>query len=267
MTFLTTLRTLALAAFVTLGGLAVGTAAGAATVDRTIGLQTAGNVFKDGSGAMWGERGNVSLSSVASYSGLTVGAYQLTSTDPVTRAASKLVGFCVELTQGLSLPATYTEGSGSALTAVVQERLGRLVTTAWTKVTSAKTAAAFQLAVWETIYDNAAATPYVGGPVRGEKDSFYQKFTAKAATTSVSGVANFDADTINLATQWARLARDTSVAVASVTFLKSAGSQDLLTYAPPATPAPVPLPAAGLALMSGLGAMAALRRRRKAAHA
>lgn len=162
------------------------------------------------------------------------GMFRLTA--DVAGTKQNILAWCTELDTRLNLPRVYSYGAD--MSSSVRKNLDTLFANAKTLVTNKTTAAAYQLSVWEMLYDTdysldtgaftAAATKNAG--------------VAALANTWLSNIANsvwaYDADN-------------------RATYLKAGGSQDVQTD----LPAPVPVPAAGLMLMGGLAGLGALRRR------
>lgn len=157
--------------------------------------------------------------------------------------------FCLDISTYLRLPSLYMiSGSPFAsdpLTALQLSNIGKLFNTAYKglDLTNATQNAGFQLALWE-IVNEAAGNSYALGS---------GNFSATGSAAANSMADTFLAGLSGAATQKYRM-----------TFLESADprakdghySQNLVTVSP------VPLPAAGLMLMAGLGGLGLMRRRR-----
>jgi len=150
-----------------------------------------------------------------------------------TSNSETFIAWCMELTQNLSLPSQYV-ASGSPFSAEVSDNLSRLFTGFVTNIDSKVDAAAFQVAIWELISDDMF-----------DLDSGnFQVFSNQAVkTTATMYLDNLDR-------------YDTAF---DMSFFTSATSQDLVTGEGTngvfAQISPVPLPASGLLLIAGLGAL------------
>lgn len=220
--------------------------------------------FSDTSGqnALFQKSGTISLngSSSGTWSSVNIGAMRYIS-DFGTAAAQNILVYCIELGQSQPYSASqypggageYTEAQPSHVSNLAATRLARLADQAWDLVTNSQSAAAFQLAVWETVYDVNASQAHIG--LGGDA---WGVFSA-GSSTAANGVTSA---TIAQAQSWAELARNDSIAVAqTVTFLASDSYQDFVTFTR-TPPPPVPLPAGAWLMLSGVGAFAALRRRK-----
>lgn len=168
------------------------------------------------------------------------GAFALKSTVPGFEA---FTAFCVDLLQYISngnntyatssTPATFPDARTANLKKLFETGYKGL------DLTNAAKSAGFQLAVWEIAFESG-----------GTYDIFSGNFKSNLGPGNAA--ANFAKtllDNLNGAkTQSYQL-----------TFFTSAGNQDVVTVSE------VPVPAAGLMLLAGLGGLAALRRKRKAA--
>lgn len=157
--------------------------------------------------------------------------------------------FCLDIATWLRLPSLYTVTSSpfasDPLSALQLSDIGKLFNTAYKGVdlTNATQSAGFQLALWE-IVNETAGSPYALGS---------GNFSAAGSAAAASYADSLLAGLSGAVTQHYRL-----------TFLQSTDpraadghySQNLVTVSP------VPLPAAGLMLMAGLGGLGLMRRRR-----
>lgn len=142
------------------------------------------------------------------------------------------VAFCVDIANRLTLPSTYEVVGGNAKTAALQNLFDANYSSVGLE--NANQSAAFQLAIWKTIYSNFSWTD-----------------TSKTVNTLVAGYLN-SAASYGGNKIW------------NLTFLDGQNTQDLVTVDIP-SPAPVPLPAAGLLLLGGLGGMGIFARKRRSA--
>lgn len=205
--------------------------AGAATVNVTMQGKTA---FQDGSGQnAWYQDASYSLNGVNRTA--AAGLFRLTATG-ADGSVQDFLAFCLEPLETLTLPRDHTVGS--ALSAPILDRLGALMSNGFALVTGATSAAAFQLAAWEIANEGSGTLDLSKGAFR---------------VTSATSAAR------NLAQSWLNgIASGTWAAAGPVTILSAAGTQDLVTDI-----APVPVPAAGVLLIGGLGALGAFGRRRR----
>lgn len=149
--------------------------------------------------------------------------------------------FCVEITQGLRNGHEY-EIAPALLSVEVQVNIDRLFSSAYNLVQDGLTAAGFQVALWEIVEDTSTGFDLSSG-----------NFSAVDASSGAGVVGTAQGYLDGLATAPSGLFQ--------IDFLTSATSQDLLT----ARPTPVPLPAGGMLLMSGLGGLVAFKRMKKRA--
>lgn len=155
--------------------------------------------------------------------------------------------WCVELTQYFTPGSSYMDYSTGALSGSVWSNLGRLFSEVdpATRTSTTDNSAAFQLAIWEIVYE--------GG-------------TGLDLTTGTFHITNNNGNTAaqNLANTW--LTNLPGSSVVALTLLHSDNEQDFITVLPgdrdccTTVPEPSPLPLAAL----GLLAMVAARRRTRA---
>lgn len=222
-----------------LATIAIGTAAAmapanAATVNVT---KQGSNAFVDAAGQNgWWQGASYSLNGTTR-TGMAAGMFRLKATDSKGKITDFLA-FCLEPLEWLTLPKTHTVGS--PLSASVLDRLGALMSNAFSQVTGSASAAAFQMAAWEIANESSSSLDLSNGA-----------FKMTSAQVSTQGLAQGWLNNI-ASGSWTSNGR--------VTILSAPGTQDLLTNI-----APVPVPAAGIMLLGGLAGLGALRRRRRAA--
>lgn len=212
--------------------LSIGVSAEAATVKVTT---QGANAFLDSSNRNgWYEGVSYTLNGIARSA--YAGAFRLKETT-AGGVVTNFIGFCLEPLETLHLPKMYDEGTSLSYLAVA--RLGALVDNAMALVKDSRSAAAFQLAAWE-----------IANEGRGSLDLGNGAFRMLAVSSS----------TRSLAQGWlGKIASGSWKLDQGVMILQAPGTQDLVTSLPPA---PIPVPAAGLLLLGGLGGLAVTRRRR-----
>lgn len=154
----------------------------------------------------------------------------------VDGGSDTLLAWCIDLAHTLIQTKTPYTHNASLLQPAVIGKLDRLFTQHYAKVVDAITAAAFQIAVWEYVYDT---------------DGDLSEGRFKLSSTTAEAVAVEAAEFVTLGSESGGY---------TLTFLQStpasgAKSQDLVTATP------IPLPAAGWMLLAGLAGLAAARRR------
>ena len=223
------------------------TAATAASA-ATISLETQG-------GSVFGSNGSTAVQitsgadPVVKPTWVAAGAFALKGDLDGKPGAELFDAFCLDIATWLRLPSLYTvTGSPFAsdpLSALQRSDIGKLFNTAYKSLdlTNATQSAGFQLALWEIVNEAAGNSYALGSGNFSATGSAAANSFADALLAGLSGPV----------TQHYRL-----------TFLASTDpridgghySQNLVTVSP------VPLPAAGLMLMAGLGGLGLMRRRR-----
>ena len=222
-----------LVAALALGTVTALSPASAATINVT---KQGTNAFVDASGGNgWYQSTSYTLNGTGRSA--AAGMFRLTGTS-TNGAVQDFLAFCLEPLETLTLPKDHTVGT--TLGSSVLDRLGALMSNAFTLVTGSQSAAAFQMAAWE-----------IANESNGSLDLANGGFRITAAAQGTQSLAQSWLDLIGSG-QW--------TSTGNVTILSASGTQDLLTNI-----APVPVPAAGVMLLGGLAGLGALRRRRKAA--
>ncbi|WP_287112425.1 PEP-CTERM sorting domain-containing protein [Methylobacillus sp.] len=167
--------------------------------------------------------------------------------------------FCVELTQGFRAfgkSATYTEGTFSA---TVESNLTNLANKYYSFVDDAISSAAFQVAVWEIVYEKDDG-------LNLGKDKFQAEPTKEWQGKFLFGKWVTDPDSkaaIDLAKTWLAGVNDDSVVATgdyALTYLQNKKYQDLVVFTAVAA---VPEPATYGMLLLGMGVVAFVARRRR----
>ena len=160
-----------------------------------------------------------------------------------TGTGQSVLAWCIDLLNTLALPATHSTTAVSA-TAAQLTNIDKLFTSAYNMVTDADTAAGFQIALWEIMSDTGSAEGL---------DLSNGEFETTGSGTHYTLAAGYLSGLEAQATGGYTL-----------TTYFNATSQNLVegTIAPPA--AVVPVPAAGLLLLSGIAGFGMMRRRKKA---
>jgi len=124
-------------------------------------------------------------------------------------------------------------------------KLVRLASAAYDLVVDGVTAAAFQISVWEIVYDTDTMLDLDGG-------NFFTVADANGAEFNEAVEAQADTFLAGLASA--------QMGAYDLTFMYNDGSQDIVTATPAV--AAVPLPASSLLLLGAIGGLGALRRRK-----
>ncbi|MEM6948020.1 MAG: VPLPA-CTERM sorting domain-containing protein [Pseudomonadota bacterium] len=159
------------------------------------------------------------------------GAFRMTSGE-----TGDFVAWCIDLAQHLGSGRPYQEAP-NLLSQAAQTGLGRLFGSVYHQIDTGLEAAAFQLAIWEII-DEDAANDY--DLAAGDFSASRNSGAIGLAQTYLDGLLGADDH-------------------AGLRYFESGSSQDLVT----ADLAPVPLPASGALIVMGLGGLALVRRRRR----
>lgn len=174
---------------------------------------------------------------------------------------TSFVAFCVDLLQAykpFGQSAYYTEGTFSS---TVAGNLTSLANKYYSSVSDAVSSAAFQVAVWEIIYEQQ------GNALNLEKNKFQAEATEEWQGWFIFGKWVTDPESkaaIDLAQTWLAGVNDDSVLATgdySLTYLKNKSYQDLVVFTAVAA---VPEPATYGMLLLGMGVMALVARRRRA---
>lgn len=149
----------------------------------------------------------------------------------ITSTDESFVAWCIDIAENLALPNDYTL-SASPFSAATTDSLSRLFTGFVETIDTGVKSAGFQVAIWELISDDVADLS------SGEFWVVNNQPVQDQAQAYLDGLSAFDADY-------------------KLSFYLADGTQDLLTGVPA-----VPLPASGLLLIAGLGALGYTARKR-----
>ena len=191
----------------------------------------------------------VTINVNGSSTGTTAGAFTGTFDDLLGGGPVGIIFWCIDLFKHVSYPPfSYTgytaatfESAPLTFDAIRQLNLARLFTNEFSNaLTSAQNSAAFQIAIWDILYDNDATISTYGG-------------------AGQFGISSGNAATIALAQSWVNNL-GSGTPQYPLTQLTSNDHQDFITPGVPGLlpePSPLPLLGAGLAVM-----MFAMRRRK-----
>ncbi|MBM7066710.1 hypothetical protein [Actibacterium sp. 188UL27-1] len=211
--------------------LVLGLSAGAAAASTVTLEKTYANLFGDTDEQRLRESVSVN------YGTETINAYA--GAFRISEAQGKsFIAFCVELAEGLKLPFEFTK-TKALFDAATTQRVAQLFGTAYEQVTDDTSAAAFQVSLWEIVTDQ-------DGSLDLDDGIFVLNSGGDVRTTALGFLSGLSDPTDNRT---------------NLTFYAAPGSQDVVT----GTVSPVPVPAAGLLLIGGLGGLMVLRRARAAA--
>lgn len=168
----------------------------------------------------------------------------------VTDGAENFIAWCLDIATNLSLPSDYNttstpfSASIGAFSATVTSNIQKLFDTTYSTLDldSNKQSGAFQLALWEILYETSGTFDLTSG-------TFYQSRTGTAQDHAESLANGYLAGLNGPVTQRYRLTFWESVAGDN-----GKRSQNLVSVEP------VPLPAAAWMLIAGIGALAGARR-------
>lgn len=174
----------------------------------------------------------------------TAGGFKMEDTGNVLGLGTNFVAFCMDLAHFLNHSANYEITAnpfpGNILTATQKANVEKLFDAAYSMVdvNNNTQAAAFQLALWEATYETDSMLSLTSG--------------SRVGGSGTNAIKVLAGDYLTAANSWDGIDRY------NVTYLDVTNepSQDLVTAT-----AVVPLPAAGLMLLGGLGALGAIRRR------
>ena len=153
-----------------------------------------------------------------------------------------MTAWCVDIFDNLQ-SATYTNGNASSINNL--DKLQQLVNQDYSKVNNAETSAAFQLAVWDIVNENAGASSFSLGD---------GKFTASGGSglagygTPINILFGDGSSAISLANSWLLL-KGPNTGNYKIAYFEqgSTATQNLISVSP------VPLPNSSLLMLTALG--------------
>lgn len=208
-----------------------------------VSAQNPQNVFADVSGNnAWYIRTSYTVGGQGR-SNIATGAFRLKGVDPTDGSVDNFLAFCMSPLAWLRLPLSYT-AANTALSTTQFDRLSALANGAWSLITNAKSAGAFQIAVWEIVSESSTLNLSRGNFKLTGSSSNAAKQLAQTWLGQVQN-GKFQSHPIGITT------------------LEGSNTQHLLTKDLP-LPASVPLPA-GLGLLGfALAGLFGLGRARRA---
>lgn len=168
----------------------------------------------------------------------TLSAGMFRFVDAADAAMTAILAFCLEPGKGLTIGSPFSTTDAPNISAARLAAVESLFSTSYSLVNNASTAAAFQLAIWEIAAETDAG-PY---DLTGGNHSI----TASLGTTASTAQDFLDG-----------LGGAATGSYSFTTYTNN--GQDLISAAPSA----VPIPASGLMIMTALGGLAAIGRRRR----
>ncbi len=205
-------------------------AAGCASASSvTVDYQNPGNVFD----MPLTDVGKVKFKSTAPVRSGTfyAGPFAVTSA-----SMGDFLAWCIDIAQNMKDGEVYSQNDGlfGGVGSEIRTNIDKLFSTVYAEVDTKNERAAFQFSLWEVLYDDGL-------------DLGSGTFMDNGTHADIRSIAN---------DYLARIAAENAkTGKYRYTFLASRTSQDLITVSA------VPLPAAGMMLIAGLGGLAALRRR------
>ena len=194
-------------------------------------------------GSIYGSSGynklvRVNFDGVYNNRAVRAGMYELQESS----GGDSFTAWCIDLLENLLLPADYEKSTGLSTSAL--QKLDKLFGGFLDEVVDGTTAAAFQLAIWELLYDP-------------DTDISSGDFSATAPSGGVIGKAQYFLDNLDAQKEFEGI----------FSIYLTPGSQDLISVdAPISFVAALPVPASSISLLGALGAVVFIRRRKRAIH-